>query len=195
MTKPFSISEILTDAWTVAKQNIWILIGFTAVQFVVMFLCTAFLAAIFGESTAGALLQNVIINLIDAFITVAMYQVFFKLLDEDGPIEFPDLIPNLMKALNFLLVKLIMGLVAVVLIAVIAGIYFANTPHIDMSNPFSWETLPIFILIALPLLYFTVRLCFVVCFIVDQDSGASESISQSCTVTKNHFLMLIGLFL
>lgn len=196
MNKPFSVNEIMSEAWNFAKKNIWILLGFTAVQFVVIIMVTTFLSGIFGgESTATVLLQNVILSLFDAFFTVAFYQVIFKLIDEDGEPQFPDFVPNLMKALNFLLVKLIIGIVLVFLIGIISSIYFLNTPEIETSNMFSTQLWPVFLLIAIPVTYFTIRLCFVVCFIVDQDSGASESISQSWTLTKGNFWFILLLFL
>jgi len=196
MDKRMSVSVILSDAWDLAKRNIWILLGFTAVQFMFIFFITTLLTAIFGgASGTGVLLQNVLLSLFDAFFTVAFYQVFFKLIDDDTNPEFPDFIPNLVKAINFLIVKLIIGLILVFLIAIISSVYFINSPEIDTSNPFSWDLLPVFILIAIPIIFFTIRLCFVVCFIVDQESGSSESISQSWTLTKGHFWFITLLFL
>lgn len=196
MNKTFSLSEILSEAWSFAKKHIWILLGFTAVQFVVILIITTLLAGVFGgESPAGVLLQNVILSLFDAFFTVAFYQVIFKLIDEDGEPEFPDFVPNFMRAVNFLLVKLIIGLVLVVLIALISTVYFINTPNIDTSDVLSWKMAPMFALILIPIVYFTIRLSFVICFIVDQDSGASESISQSWAISKGHFWFIFTLFL
>lgn len=191
-----SVSEILADTWDLAKKNIWILLGFTAVQFVFIFIITSILTSLFGgASGTGVLIQNVILSLFDAFFTVAFYQVFFKVIDEDTEPEFPDFIPNLVKAVNFLIVKLIIGLILVFVIAIISSVYFINTPDIDTSNPLSWDLLPIFVLIAIPIIFLTIRLCFVVCFIVDQESGSSESISQSWTITKGHFWFVFRLFL
>lgn len=191
-----SVREILSDTWELAKKNIWILIGFTAVQFVFIFIITSLLTSLFGgASGAGVLIQNVILSLFDAFFTVAFYQVFFKVIDEDAEPEFPDFIPNLVKAVNFLIVKLIIGLILVFIIAIISSVYFINTPDIDTSNPLSWDLLPVFVLIAIPIIFLTIRLCFVVCFIVDQESGSSESISQSWTITKGHFWFIFLLFL
>ncbi|MEY3678485.1 MAG: hypothetical protein RI924_626 [Bacteroidota bacterium] len=196
MDKPFSVNETIATAWEVAKKNIWIVMGFTAVQFVIMFIFSSILAVFFGErSAAGTLLQNIIIQLADAFIAVAMYQVFFKLIDDEVDIEFPDFVPNVMRALNFLLVKLIMGVIAVLIISAIAAVYFYNTPISKPSETFSWEMLPILILIAIPIFYMSIRLFFVLCFIVDQESGATESISQSWTLTSGHFWSLVWLFL
>ena len=169
-----SVSVILSDAWELAKRNIWILLGFTVVQFLFILFITALLTTIFGgTSGTGVLLQNVILSLFDAFFAVAFYQVFFKLIDDDTNPEFPDFIPNLVKAVNFLIVKLIIGLILVFVIAIISSIYFINSPEIDTSNPFSWDLLPVFILIAIPIIFLTIRLCFVVCFFVDQESGFS----------------------
>jgi uncharacterized membrane protein len=196
MYKPFSVSETLSAAWQVARKNIWVVMGFTAVQFVIMFLFSSVMALFVGqESATGALVQNIIIQLVDAFIAVAMYQVFFKLIDDEEEIEFPDFVPNFVKAFNFLLVKLIMGAVAVLFISIAAGLYFMNSPEMDTSNPFSWKMLPILILIAIPVFYMSLRLFFVLCFIVDQESGATESISQSWTITSGHFWSLFWLFL
>jgi len=196
MDKRISVSLILSDAWELAKRNIWVLFGFTAVQFLFIFLITVLLTAIFGgASGTGVLLQNVILSLFDAFFAVAFYQVFLKLIDEDTNPEFPDFIPNLVKAINFLIVKLIIGLILVFVIAVISSVYFINSPEIDTSNPFSWDLLPVFILIAIPIIFLTIRMCFVVCFIVDQESGSLESISQSWAITKGHFWFVSLLFL
>ncbi len=195
MDKTLSVSEILNDAWELAKKNIWILVGFTVVQFVFIFLVTILTGLIGGVSGAGVLIQNVVLSLFDAFFTVAFYQVFFKLIDEDTDPEFPDFIPNLVKAVNFLVVKLIIGLVMVFFIAMISSIYFFNKTDIDTSNPLSWDMLPVFGLIAIPLIFLTIRLCFVVCFIVDQESGSSESITQSWAITKGHFWLIAMLFL
>lgn len=195
MNKPFSVNEIMSEAWNFAKNNIWILIGFTAVQFVVILIITSLLTGMFGgESTAAVLIQNVILSLFDAFFTVAFYQVIFKQIDEEGEPEFPDFVPNFMKALNFVLVKLIIGIILVFLIGIISSIFFMNTPDIDTTDVLNPRLWPIFLLIAIPVTYFTIRLCFVVCFIVDQESGASESISQSWTLTKGHFWLIFLLF-
>jgi hypothetical protein len=184
------------EAWNFAKKNIWILLGFTALQFVVILMITTFLTGTLGgESTTAVILQNVILSLFDAFFTVAFYQVIFKQIDEEGEPEFPDFVPNLMKALNFVLVKIIIGVILVFLIGIISSVYFLNTPDIDTTDVLSLKLLPVFLLIAVPVTYFTIRLCFVVCFIVDQESGASEAISQSWTLTKNHFWLIFVLFL
>ena len=196
MNTSFSISETLSTAWAIAKKNAWIVMGFTAVQFVVMFVFTTIMAFFLSQTSAtGTIIENVSIQLVDTFIAVAMYQVFFKLLDDEGEIEFPDFVPNFLKAINFLLVKLIMGAIAVVIISVLAGLYFMNTPDIDTTNPLSWKMLPILVLIIIPIFYMTIRLFFVLCFIVDQESGSTEAISQSWTITKGNFWALFSLFL
>jgi uncharacterized membrane protein len=196
MDKSLSVNEILADAWQLAKKNTVILLGFTAVQFAFILMVTTILTSLLGvASGAGVLIQNIILSLFDAFFTVAFYQVFFKVIDEDTDPEFPDFIPNLVKAVNFLIVKLITGLVLVFIIAVISSVYFYNKQDIDTSNPFSWDLIPVYALIAIPLIFLTIRLCFVVCFIVDQESGASESISQSWAITKGHFWFVTLLFL
>ena len=178
------------DSWRLAKDNLLVLLGLTVFQFAVIFIISL-LAVVLGNAS------GLLLTLFDAFYTVAFYQVFFKLIDDPKDASFPDVIPNLVKAFNFLIVKLIISLVLVFMIAVISSVYFINTPQIeiDPENPFSWEMLPIFILISIPITYFTIRLCFVVAFIVDQESGSSESISQSWTLTKGHFWFILRLFL
>ena len=194
MNKPFSVKEVLGEAWAIAKDNLWVLLGFSAVYFVVMLISTILLNWIFGEATpVMALLQNILISVIDAFIFVAMYQVFFKIIDEDTNPDFPDFIPNLMKAFNFVLVKLIMGFAAVVVLALTAAFYFTNGEEIDTSDLLKWEILPYLIVVAIPFIYFTVRFTFVLCFIVDQESGATESMSQSWVLTKGHFWFVLWL--
>lgn len=190
MDRAITVKDVFMDSWALAKDNIIVLLGLTVVQFLVIFTITM-LAAVLGNAS------GFLLTLFDAFYTVAFYQVFFKLIDDPKDASFPDVVPNLVKAFNFLLVKLIISLVLVFLIAVISSVYFINTPNIeiDQENPFTWDLLPIFILISIPITYFTIRLCFVVAFIVDQESGSSESISQSWTLTKGHFWFILRLFL
>ena len=191
MNTQFLLSEIFSDAWALAKKNIWIIMGFTAIQFLVIF--TTFLLTGLG---GGALIQNVIFWLIDAFFTVAIYQVFFKLIDEEGDPEFPDFVPSVIKALNFLAVKLIMSLLIVLIIASVAAVYFFNMPQIDTTDIMTWKHLPLLLGILIPIVaYVSVRMCFAVCFIVDQDSGAIEAIRQSWILSKGHFWFLLLLFL
>ncbi|MCX6166652.1 MAG: hypothetical protein NT021_01520 [Sphingobacteriales bacterium] len=78
MNTSFSISETLSTAWAIAKKNAWIVMGFTAVQFVVMFVFTTIIALFLNEtSTTGALVQNVIIQLADTFIACSSPFLFF----------------------------------------------------------------------------------------------------------------------
>lgn len=190
MDREITVKDVFMDSWQLAKDNIIVLLGLTVVQFAVIFTISV-LAPALGN------LSGLLLSLFDAFYTVAFYQVFFKLIDDPKDASFPDVVPNLVKAFNFLLVKLIISLVLVFLIAVISSVYFFNTPQIeiDQENPFTWDLLPIFILISIPITYLTIRLCFVVAFIVDQESGSSESISQSWTLTKGHFWFILRLFL
>lgn len=190
MNRVVSVKEVFWDSWALAKDNIWVLLGLTVFQFAIIFIISL-LSMVLGSAS------TILLSLFDAFYTVAFYQIFFKLIDDPKDASFPDVIPNLVKAFNFLIVKLIISLVLVFIIAVISSIYFYDTPQIeiDKENPFSWEMLPIFILISIPITYLTIRLCFVVAFIVDQESGSSESISQSWTLTKGHFWFIFRLFL
>ncbi len=152
MDREITVKDVFMDSWQLAKDNIIVLLGLTVVQFAVIFTISV-LAPVLGN------LSGLLLSLFDAFYTVAFYQVFFKLIDDPKDASFPDVVPNLVKAFNFLLVKLIISLVLVFLIAVISSIYFFNTPHIeiDQENPFTWDLLPIFILISIPITYLTIR--------------------------------------
>ena len=136
MDKQFSLNEILVEAWALAKKNIWITMGFTAIKFAVI-LISLLLSGLTNPSAGLGLLQNIIIGLVDAFFTVSIYRVFFKLIDEEGEPEFPDFMPSLVKALNFILVKILVGLLIVFIIASVAAIYYFNSPQIDPTKPLS----------------------------------------------------------
>lgn len=194
MNKRLSVREILGDAWDLARNNFWILIGFTAVQFLCLSLISV-IASFLGAGVISVFVQQILISLFDAFFTVAFYQVFFKLLDEPGDADFPDVMPNLIKAINFLVVKLVIGIALVVIIAMISTLMFYNKEEIDTADPLDPSLYPFYFFIAIPLIFITIRLCFVQCFIVDQESGSSESISQSWTLTRGHFGLIAMLFL
>lgn len=194
MDKQFSLNEILTDAWALAKKNLWIIMGFTAIQFIVILIIFS-LTKVFGQKESMALIINVIVGLVDAFFTVAIYQVFFKLIDEDGDPEFPDFVPSVVKALNFIVVRLFTSLFIVFSIAFVAAIYFFNSPQINTVGLVSWKNTPLLICILVPVVYVSVRMSFIVCFIVDQDSGVVEAIRQNWAITKGHFWFLFLLFI
>ena len=48
MDKHFFLGEIIADAWALAKKNIWIIMGFTGIQFIVI-LGTFLLTGVFGQ--------------------------------------------------------------------------------------------------------------------------------------------------
>jgi hypothetical protein len=195
MDTGIKVRDVLSDSWDLAKNNFWILVGFTVIQFVSLLIIGSLVTLVFGEASTFGL---GLITLFDAFFTVAFYQVFFKLIDQPGDADFPDFIPNLVKAMNFLIVKLIVGLGLAFVSALLINVYYATfTPdvQIDENNPFSWELLPVYILAAVGITFVTVRTSFVTCFIVDQESGSSEAISQSWALTKGHFWFVIMLYL
>jgi uncharacterized membrane protein len=100
--------------------------------------------------------------------------------------------------MNFLIVKLIVGLGLAFVSALLINVYyatFAPDVQIDENNPFSWELLPVYVFALVGITFVTVRTSFVTCFIVDQESGSSEAISQSWALTKGHFWFVIMLYL
>jgi len=113
----------------------------------------------------------------------------------DSDPEFPDFVPSVVKALNFMVVKLFTGLFVVFIIASVAAIYFFNSPQIDTADLVSWKNISLLICILVPVVYVSVRMSFIVCFIVDQDSGVVEAIRQSWAITKGHFGFLLLLFI
>lgn len=195
MNKEFSLREIISTAWGLAKKNIWVVMGFTAIQFMVIMLTTGLLIGLLGSSGVVPLIQKLLITLINSFFTVAIYQVFFKLIDEEGDPTFPDFMPSVIKALNLILVQVIIYAFAILVIATVAGIYFFNYSEIDPASLIHWKNAPLLIAISIPIAYVSIRMSFVVCFIVDQDSSAMEAISQSWLITKGYFWLLVVLFL
>ena len=195
MDRGIRVRDILSDSWNLAKDNFWILIGFTVIQFVSLLIIGAVVGMLFGDASTFGL---VLITLFDAFFTVAFYQVFFKLIDQPEDSEFPDFMPNVVKALNFLLVKLVVGLGLAFASAILINLYdavFAPDIQIDEKNPFIWELLPVYIFAAVGITFVAIRTSFVTCFIVDQESGSSEAISQSWALTKGHFWFVFVLYL
>lgn len=197
MERKFTLKDVLRDSWDLARGNLFILLGFTAVQFASFIIVSMVTNLIFGDVTSTGLVVNIVINLFDAFFSVAFYQVFFKLIDQPGDAEFPDFVPNLVKAVNFLIVKLILGLGIVFIIAISGSLYALVLPDIQLEpeSTFSLQMLPLYLFVGIAVILITIRLAFVTCFIVDQDSGSSESISQSWTLTKGHFWFVFTIFL
>ena len=193
MNKQFSPREIIAIAWAIAKKNAWVIMDFTSVQFITIMITTILLKIVGSGMISLAL--NILLVLVNSFLSVVIYRVFFNLIDEERDNSFPDIMPSIVKALNFILVQVIVYAVAILLIASIAGIYFYNAAEIDPISFMNWKSAALLLGISLPVLYASVRMSFVLCFIVDQSSTATEAISQSWMVTKGHFWLLFVLIL
>src|SRR6476620_5974365 len=113
MDRAVTVKQVFWDSWALAKDNIWVLLGLTVFQFGVIFIISL-LSLVLGSASP------LILSLFDAFYTVAFYQIFFKLIDDPNDASFPDVVPNLVKAFNFLIVKLIISLALVFVIAIIS---------------------------------------------------------------------------
>ena len=194
MNKQFSLSEILGSAWALAKKNIWVLMGFTAIQFLGIILIPIVVRLFLTPKFDGIVVWlQLLITLINTIFMVAIYQVLFKLIDEDEDPTFPDFLPNIVKALNFILVQFMLSALVVFFIAIIAAAYFLNTPQLTPVTLLSWKNSPLLILISMLIIFVSIKMYFVLCFIVDQESGAIEAIRQSWLITKGQFWFLFSL--
>ena len=195
MNEQFSIKDILGTAWHIAKKNVWIIMGFTAIQFMVLALI--YLGLSF-TGPSGA----VILELVKAFFMVVICLIFFNLIDEEGDPTFPDFLPSAIKTLKFFAADVIIKVMMIVVILLTTTLYLAIFPidqsilkQLSMKN-IPTEVIPLLIsAVLIPIIFFTVKTWFVICCIIDQDSGIIESIKQSWTLTKGHFWFLLLLFL
>lgn len=183
MHHPFTIAETLKKAWDVIKKNYIILIVFTMITFFCNFAIKIINDSIYFDNTYASIALRLLIMLLEAYITLAFYKLLLTLIDREYyEFSFKDIIPTFKMAINAVAI-------GVIIIIVIGTIFFINS----LFN-LSESALTIVVWVeTIVAIYFSIRLIFCLCFIVDDDSGPVESLGQSFKVTRNNSLKLFGL--
>ena len=185
MHHPFTIAETLKKAWDVIKKNYIILIVFTMITFFCNFAIKIIDDSLYYEGTYISIAIRLIIMLLEAYVTLAFYKLLLTLIDREYyEFSFKDIIPSFKMAIN----AVIIGLIVIFILGTVLFLDSKITTNETVMKTIAW-------LQVICGIYLSIRLIFCLCFIVDDDSRAIESLKQSFTVTRNNFLKLLALLL
>ncbi|HEY0245906.1 MAG TPA: hypothetical protein VGC01_10115 [Mucilaginibacter sp.] len=186
MYHPFSIAETTKTAWNIFKKNFVTIIVYSfASSFLLLVLGAVVEFVIAPEEFAGKMIVTFIIIFIQAYTTLGLYKLIFTVIDSEYyEFEFRQILPAFKSIVSYLLV--------VFLIAFIITTFHFMMLRID-EYPNIQEVLQnIGALIAL---YIALRMMFFITFVVDDQSGAFESIRQSFELTKGYFFKIFIMLL
>ena len=184
MYHPFSVTETISNAWTVVKKNFAVIAVYTLIAFVI--------AIVFGFLVDFILIDAVLAYVAAIVSTVGLSLMFlgfiklvFQLIDKEYyDFEFVDIVPKIKMLLSYVILLVIVSTLAVFVTNAIKRLDDSMIKY--LLGIFSGLIVEIFFLFYFPL-------C--ACFIVDDDSGPFESVAQSFQLIKGNFWKYLILFL
>ncbi|MDB5131677.1 MAG: hypothetical protein JWR02_1426 [Mucilaginibacter sp.] len=184
MYHPFSVTETLRISWSVLKKNF----STIAVYSLLAFLTGVVFGFVIYNLLTDSILTSigVVVLLVGiSFIFLAFIKLVFQLMDKEYyDFEFGDIIPTIKMLLSYLILLVIVSSLAVFMTNLIKR----------LDEGILQNLLGIFVGVFFQfffLFYFPVCTCF----IVDDESGPFESVSQSFELIKGNFLKYFLLFI
>ncbi|QQL51064.1 glycerophosphoryl diester phosphodiesterase membrane domain-containing protein [Mucilaginibacter ginkgonis] len=186
MYHPFSIAETIKSAWNVFKKNYISLIIYSvlsvAIGTAVKFAVTLFFVS---DNFYSQIIFGLLMLLFQSFLVLSFYKLILTLIDREFyEFSFSDILPSLRMVGNLVLIAIGYGFL-------IGTLSFINFRLADHDQIF-------YVLDKIEMVgigYLLVRSIFCLCFIVDDDSGASESLKQSFRVTRGNFFKIVALII
>lgn len=185
MYHPFSIVETLKTSWHLLKTNFVVIVVFSLISFILIFVLFSFIEYFFTPDDFGPQMLLFLLEMIvQAYTTLGLYKLIFTVIDSEYyEFEFKQVLPNFRMLYSYLL--------AVFFLAFIVGTIGFGIDRL-YEYPEIQYTLQMVALV--PALYFTLRLMFFNTFIVDDRSGPIESLIQSFKLTKGYVLKVLAIF-
>ena len=199
MENSFSVFEVLQTAWDITRKNLLVLMGYSAVAFVSLFVLQ--LLSVYIMSSSNALLNFLglaIILFANSAATLGFYKLTFKLIDsEDEDFDFYSVIPSWKNISSFISITLLIGFIVTTLSLIFKQLLtinlFQNYYNTLKSTPWLVEALALLAFIVFVVL--VVRFMFFPCFIVDDNSSSFESLRQSRELTFHNLTRIITVLL
>ncbi|HWZ13820.1 MAG TPA: hypothetical protein VNW95_01180 [Mucilaginibacter sp.] len=184
MYHPFSVTETLRISWSVLKKNF----STIAVYSLLAFLTVVVFGFVIYNLLTDSLLTSigVVVLLVGiSFIFLAFIKLVFQLMDKEYyDFEFGDIIPTIKMLLSYLILLVIVSSLAVFMTNLIKR----------LDEGIVQNLLGIFVGVFFQFFFlFYFPIC--TCFIVDDESGPFESVSQSFELIKGNFLKYFLLFI
>jgi hypothetical protein len=184
MYHPFSVAETTKTAWNIFKNNFVTIIVYSTISFLllsVLAVITQFLVT--PEVFAGKMAVSFILIFMQAYTTLGLYKLIFTLIDSEYyEFEISQVLPSFKMIVSYLIVVFLIAFL-------ITNFHFLivrldQYPNIQTTI----EVLATFIG-----LYLALRIMFFNNFIVDDQSGAIESLKQSFELTRGYFLKILSM--
>ena len=182
MYHPFSVAETTKTAWNIFKNNFVTIIVYSTISFLllsILAVITQFLVT--PEAFAGKMVVSFILIFMQAYTTLGLYKLIFTLIDSEYyEFEISQVLPAFKMIVSYLIVVFLLAFLITNFHFLIARL--DNYPNIQTA---------VQILATILGIYFALRIMFFNNFIVDDQSGAIESLKQSFELTRGYFLKII----
>jgi uncharacterized membrane protein len=184
MYHPFSVTETLRISWSVLKKNFSTIAVFSLLAFLIVVVFGFVIYNLLTDSILTSI--GVVVLLVGiSFIFLAFIKLVFQLMDKEYyDFEFGDIIPTIKMLLSYLILLVIVSSLAVFMTNLIKR----------LDEGIVQNLLGIFVGVFFQFFFlFYFPIC--TCFIVDDESGPFESVSQSFQLIKGNFLKYFLLFI
>ncbi|TAE39582.1 MAG: hypothetical protein EAY66_02600 [Sphingobacteriales bacterium] len=200
MENSFSVKEVLQTAWHITRNNLLVLLGYSAVASLITFLLVpiAYFYIVSSNNTLLIFIGLPILLIITSFLTLGFYKLVFKIIDSEvDDFDFKSIVPSWKNVSSFISLWLmyatfifILKLIYTKLLNINAFQLFVETVK---NNPYligvlSFVAFIIFILTIMRFMFFP-------CFIIDDDSTSFHSLSQSRELTYGNITRIVTVLL
>jgi hypothetical protein len=199
MENSFSVFEVLQTAWDITRRNLLVIMGYSAVAFVSLFVLQFFSVYIMSSGNSFLnFLGLAIILLANSMITLGFYKLIFKLIDEeDGDFDFKSVIPSWKNISSFISITLLMGFIVTTLSLIFKQLLnvnlFLSYYNTLKATPGLIEVVGLLAFVIFVLI--VVRFMFFPCFIVDDNASSFESLRQSRELTYHNLTRIVTVLL
>lgn len=186
MYHPFSVAETTKAAWTIFKKNFVTIIVYSVISFLLLSILGVVIEYVFStDSFSGTTAVTFLTIFVQAYTTLGLYKLIFTVIDSEYyEFEFNQVLPAFKSIISYLTVVFIIA-------------FIVTTFHFSMKGLDAYPNLQTLIedIFALIALYIALRMMFFITFVVDDQSGAFESIKQSFDLTRGYFFKVLTMLI
>lgn len=182
MYHPFSVAETTKTAWNIFKNNFVTIIVYSTISFLLLSILAFITQFLFSpDAFAGTMVVSFILIFMQAYTTLGLYKLIFTLIDSEYyEFEISQVLPAFKMIVSYLIVVFLIAFL-------ITNFHFL----IERLNQYPNIQTTVQVLATFIGLYLALRVMFFNNFIVDDQSGAIESLKQSFELTRGYFLKVL----
>lgn len=186
MYHPFSVAETTKTAWVIFKKNFVTIIVYSVISFFLLSVLAVITEYIIApEAFWSKMAVSFLMIFIQAYTTLGLYKLLFTLIDSEYyEFEFSQVLPAFKMIVSYLGVIFLIAFF-------ITTLNFLTTRLVNYPNIRGLiENIAV-----IAGLYLSLRLMFFITFIVDDHSGAFESLNQSYLLTSGYFFKVLSMLI